>query len=138
MDEDAVIEYGADPNMAAFFDELMLASGKFSKQQLASRIGISRNSLTKILDMGCQNLSPRISRNIRSAIMALNSRSLDEENQNSNLLELVRVEIADIGLSEFARRLQIDASNLSKIVDGKRKLSRQLAGRFEIYFEGRG
>jgi len=46
------------------------------------------------------------------------------------------MEIAGIGLSEFARRLQIDASNLSKIADGKRKLSRQLAARFERYFQG--
>ena len=120
--------------MAALFDELMVAIGKFGKQQLASRIGISRNSLAKILDMKCKNLSPRISEKIGSAITALNSHSLDEENQNSNLLELARVETAEIGLSEFARRLQIDASNLSKVTDGKRKLSRQLAARLERYF----
>ena len=35
MDEDAVIEYGADPNMAALFHELMVAVGKFGKPQLA-------------------------------------------------------------------------------------------------------
>ena len=51
FDEEAQIEYGADPNAPALFDELMLANGKFSKQQLASHIGISRNSLAKILDM---------------------------------------------------------------------------------------
>jgi hypothetical protein len=138
MDEDAVIEYGADPNMAALFDGLMVAVGKFGKPQLASRIGISRNSLTIILDMKCQNLSPRISQKIGSAITGLNSRWLEEENQNSNLLALARAKVAKIGLSEFARRLRVDASNLSKVVDGKRKLSRQLAARFERYFvEGR-
>jgi hypothetical protein len=36
MDEDAAIEYGADPTAAVLFDELMLATGKFNKQQLAS------------------------------------------------------------------------------------------------------
>jgi plasmid maintenance system antidote protein VapI len=44
------------------------------------------------------------------------------------------VEIADFGLSEFARRLQIDASNLSKVMDGTRKLSRQSTARLERYF----
>jgi hypothetical protein len=68
MDEYAVIEYGTDPNMVVLFDELMVAVGKFGKPQLASHIGIFRNSLAKILDLKCQNLSPRISRNIRSAI----------------------------------------------------------------------
>jgi DNA-binding Xre family transcriptional regulator len=121
MDEDAVIEYGTDPNMAALFDELIVAVGKFGKPQLASRIGISRNSLTKILDIKCQNLSPRISQKIGSAIAVLNSRWLEEENQNSNLLGLASVEVAKIGLSQLARRLEIDTSNLSKLVDGSRK-----------------
>jgi hypothetical protein len=137
MDEDAAIEYGADPNAAALFNELMVAIGVFDKQQLASHIGISRNSLAKILEMKCQNLSPRFSQKIRSAIAILNSYFLDEQNRKSQLLELAKAEVAKIGLSEFARRLQIDASNLSKVTDGKRKLSRQLAARFERYFEGR-
>ena len=138
MDEDAAIDYGADPNAAALFDELTNAVGKFSKQQVASRIGISRNSLAQILDIKCQKLSPRISQKIMSAITALNSNWLDQENQNSILLELARAKVAEIGLLEFARRLQIDASNLSKVLDGTRKLSRQLAARFERYFGGRG
>jgi hypothetical protein len=50
------------------------------------------------------------------------------------LLELGRAEVAQFGLSEFARRLQVDASNLSK-ADVKRKLSRLLAAKFERYFE---
>jgi plasmid maintenance system antidote protein VapI len=135
MDEDAAIEYGANPR-AALFDELRHAMSKFGKQQLASWIGVSRNSLTKILAMKWQNLSPRISQKIGSAITAFNSHSLDEGNKNSNLLSLAWGEVAKIGLSEFARRLQIDVSNLSKVADGKRKLSPQLAARFERYFNG--
>ena len=135
MDEDAVTEYGADPNTSALFDGLMAAIGKFGKQRLASHIGIPRNSLTKILDMKCQNLSPRISQKIGPVIAALNTQSLDEEAQNSNLLELATVEVAKIGLSELARRLRLDVSNLGKVVEGKRKLSRQLAMRFHGYFK---
>jgi len=112
----------------------MAAIGKLSKQRVASSIGVARNNLTKILDMKCQKVSPRISQKIGSAITALNSSSLDEDVQNSNLLELARAETVKIGSSEFARRLQIDASNLSKIVEGKRILNRQLAVRFERYF----
>ena len=134
MDEDAAIEYGADPNAAALFEELTNAVGKFGKQRLASRIGISRNNLTKILDVKCENLPPRISQKIGSAIATLNVHSLDQKKQSANLLELARAETAGIGLSEFARRLQIDASNLSKVTDGKRQLSRQLAAKFERYF----
>jgi hypothetical protein len=137
MDEDAAIEYGTDPNIDALFGELMVAVGKFGKPQLASCIGVSRNSLTKILDMKCQSLSPRISQKIGLAIAALNSRWLKEENQNSNLLGLARVEVAKIGLSQLARRLEIDTSNLSKLVDGARKLSQQVAAKFERYFKGR-
>jgi hypothetical protein len=132
MDEDAAIEYGADPNAAALFDDLTASIDRVGKQQFVSLIGISRNSLTKILDVKCQNLSPRISQKIGSAIAVLISKASEER----WLLELVTIEVANIGLSEFARRLQIDASNLSKIVEGKRKLSRHLAARFERYFSG--
>jgi plasmid maintenance system antidote protein VapI len=62
---------------------------------------------------------------------------LGEETQNAILLELARAETAEIGLSEFAQRLRIDASNLGKVMDVKRKLSRQLAARLEGYFESR-
>jgi hypothetical protein len=86
----------------------------------------------------CENLPPRISQKIGSAVTASHWHSLDEEKHNSKLLELARVKVAEIGLSEFARRMQIDASNLSKVTDGKRKLSRELAARFERYFDGRG
>jgi plasmid maintenance system antidote protein VapI len=63
--------------------------------------------------------------------------SLDEETQNAILLEVARAETAEIGLSEFARRLHVDVSSLSKVMEGKRELSRQLTARFERYFEGR-
>jgi hypothetical protein len=37
---------------------------------------------------------------------------------NSILLELARAKVAEIGLSECARRLHVDASNLSKGMKG--------------------
>jgi hypothetical protein len=91
---------------------------------LASHIGISRNSLTKILDKKCQNLSPEISQKIGSGIATLSSEASEEQ----KLLDVARAEVANIGIAEFAR------SNLSKVVDGKRKLSRQLAAQFDGYF----
>jgi hypothetical protein len=83
MDEDAPIEYGADPSALALLDELMAAIGKFGKQQLATRIGISRNSLSKILDVKCElsffggggllsgSSRPKDSRNHESAMSRL-------------------------------------------------------------------
>jgi plasmid maintenance system antidote protein VapI len=107
----------------------MTAIGTFGKQEMASRIGISRNSLTKILDVKCQTLSPQIFHKIGSAIAVLNS----EASEEMKLLELIRAEVGKIGLSEFARRLQVDAANLSKVTDGKRKLSRNLSSRIEAF-----
>jgi DNA-binding Xre family transcriptional regulator len=130
MDEDAVIDYGADLRAATLFDELSAAIGKFGKPELASHIGVSRNSLTKIFDAKGKNMSPRLTQKIGSAIAALNFGASEEK----KLLELVRVEVANIGMSELARRLQVDASNLSKIVNGKRNLSRQLAAKLDSYF----
>jgi hypothetical protein len=53
IDEDAAIQYSANPRAATLFDELSAAISKFGKPQLASHTGISRNSLTKILDKKC-------------------------------------------------------------------------------------
>jgi hypothetical protein len=80
-----------------FRHELTNAISKFGKQHVASRIGVSHNTLAHTLDMGCQ--------------------SHEYEKQNSNMLELARVEVAEVGLSEFARRLRIDASNLGKVME---------------------
>jgi plasmid maintenance system antidote protein VapI len=121
MDEDATIEYGSDPNTAALLDGLTAAIGKFGKRQVATRIGISRNSLTKIIDAKNQNLSPRLSQKIGSAIASLNSEASEEK----KLLELARAEVGNVGLSEFARRLQINKSNLKNILDGRRKAGRR-------------
>ena len=57
-----------------------------------------------------------------------------EASEEKKLLDFARIEVTKTGLSELARRLQVDASNLNKIVQGKRKLSRQLAVKFERYF----
>jgi hypothetical protein len=65
---------------------------------------------------------------------ARNAQAFDEENRNTRILALMKAEVADIGLSEFARRLRLDVSNLGKVVEGKRKLSRQLVARFDGYF----
>lgn len=93
----------------------------FGNQQVASRIGVSRNSLTKILDMECQNLSPRIPRKITGAITALNANSLDEEQQNFHLLELARDEVAKIGrrnLSGDCRSMRRTLLRSSRVADG--------------------
>jgi hypothetical protein len=135
MDEDAEIDYGADPNAAAgLFGELTNAIGKFGKQQVASRIGVSRNTVAQILGMKCQKLSSRISQKIISALAVLNSHSCAETDKHSNLLELARDEVAKIGLSEFARRLQLNKSNLKNVLDGRRKGGRRLLKGLVIYF----
>jgi hypothetical protein len=84
------------------------AATAWPKQELASRIGISRNCLAKILDLKCENLSPRISQKIGSAIAALNMHSLGEETQNAILLELARAETA--GRELFCRALSFAAA----------------------------
>jgi plasmid maintenance system antidote protein VapI len=75
-------------------------------------------------------LSPEKSQKIGSGIAALNSGVSEEE----KLLDLARAEVANIGIAEFARQLQIDPSNLSKVVDSKRNLSRELAAKLDGYF----
>jgi plasmid maintenance system antidote protein VapI len=108
----------------------MAAIGKVGRQQVASRIGVSRNSLMKILGAKCQNLSPRLSQKIGSAIAVLNFEACEEQ----KLLELARIEVAKIRLSEFARRLQINKANLKNVLDGRRKAGRRFVQGLVSYF----
>jgi DNA-binding MarR family transcriptional regulator len=54
--------------------------------------------------------------------------------EEMNLLALARIEAANIRLSEFARRLQINKSNLKNVLDGKRKAGRRFVQDLMIYF----
>jgi hypothetical protein len=57
-----------------------------------------------------------------------------EASEEKKLLALARIEAANIGLSEFARRLQINKSNLKNILDGRRQAGRRLYEGLVSYF----
>ena len=61
-----------------------------------------------------------------AAICLLRAEASERKSTEFRLLEFLKIEVAKSSVVEIARSLQIDASNLAKIVEGKRAIGREL------------
>jgi hypothetical protein len=102
-----------------------------SDRQFAELAGISRNTARKLKTQPEQGLTKKTIARISTAI------ALQEaENQKmQQLMQQMAGEIQKTSLSEFARRINCDTANLSKIMAGKRKMSTALTIRVMGYFD---
>ena len=70
LDEGADIPYGANPNAPGLHaTELKLLVGEFGERVVASQIGVSRNTLRRILSCGNQSTSRRMLRQSRQQLI---------------------------------------------------------------------
>jgi transcriptional regulator with XRE-family HTH domain len=127
VDDELSIEYGISPEMEAALSELM-EQAMASDRRMAEASGLSRTTVRRI-ERG-ENVRPHT---VAKAIAGLRKREA-ELSEISKLRELARIEIADIGLTRLARRLNCDPSNLSKSIAARRNMSKQLKGQLVSYF----
>lgn len=127
VDEELSVEYGLSPDAAVIFAEI-LATAFGSDRKLAEDAGISRTTLRKVGK----------GEKVRSTVLTKLATGIGKQKAEiaavAKLRELAIAEIAAIGLSEFAKRLNCDPSNLGKSVAGGRKVGAQLRGNLEVYF----
>lgn len=126
-DDDQNVEYVISPEIEAVFADL-LARACGSDRKLAEASGISRTTLRKA-GQGGTITAPTVSK-----IIAGIGRQNYEMAEVGKLRELAKAKIAEIGLTEFARRLNCDPSNLSKSISAKRQIGMQLKDKFRNYF----
>lgn len=131
VDEATEIIYGLSPNeMIAVRKKLNFLVRKFGERQVSKSAGISRAKLKSMLrDSQIQELH-RISLAVEKLELA---NSIRQKEIEKNLICAAK-EIAKIGISEFAKRLNADPSNLSKILNKKRTMSRSALRRLQAYF----
>ena len=126
LSEEDEVDYGfAGPPDGDPLAHLMKYISPVSERELARISGISRTTIRKSENQQKQALRPTTINAINSAISRKNAKHQEIE----RLRELAKAEIARMGISEFARQLNCDASNLSKMINGKRKMTRKV---FEI------
>jgi len=127
VDDELSVEYGISPEMKAVLSEL-LEQAMPSDRQMAEASGLSRTTVRRI-ERG-ETIRPRT---IEKAMAGFRKREA-ELAEISNLRELARTEIATIGLTAMARKLNCDPSNLSKSIAGRRNIGKQLKGQLAAYF----
>ena len=87
---------------------------------VARQISVSRNTLRRILSGGNRLPSRRILRQIAAATHALSAERTDRRAASARVRELAKTAAQKIGVTELARRLGGDPSNLQKAIKGKR------------------
>jgi transcriptional regulator with XRE-family HTH domain len=100
---------------------------------VARQIGVSRNTLRRILSGGNKSPSPRMLRQISAATHALIAERTDRFATSASLREFARAEAQKIGIVELARRVGSDPSNLRKAINGTREFGLELQRATRLY-----
>ena len=134
LDEGADIAYGSNPSApSGDLPELKSLVGEFGERVVASQIGVSRNTLRRILSGENRSPSRRILRQIAAATHALTVEQTDKHAASTRLREVAQAEARGIGLAELARRLNSDPSNLTKAISGTREFGHQSQDAMRCY-----
>jgi transcriptional regulator with XRE-family HTH domain len=127
-DPEALPEYGMAPRTrSAVIDRITAAAGRFGRHRLAEGAGVSPGALAPIL---AGRSKPR-GATVRKLLAWISAQEAVEGGQVAIGPALVRAraEAERIGLRRLAAELGVDAANLSKMLAGKRRLSRRVAQR---------
>lgn len=109
----------------------------FGQRNAANKIGISRDTLTALLEAESPNIPLKLISAINRAISELNSEAEILDIRQAELLQAAKMEIGRIGLGDFAAAVGIDPSNISKIISGRRRANGKLLDRISGYFAER-
>jgi transcriptional regulator with XRE-family HTH domain len=127
LEEGADIAYGANPSApSGHLTELRSLVGEFGERVVARQVGISRNTLRRILSSGNRSPSRRMLRQIAAATHALSAERTGGLATSTRFREFAHAEARKIGLAELARRLAVDPSNLRKAITGARAFGLEL------------
>jgi transcriptional regulator with XRE-family HTH domain len=92
----------------------------------ARQIGVSRNTLRRILGVGNRKPSRRILRQIAAAAHTLKAEAAERSAAFGRLRELAKTEAERISVVQLARRTDADPSNLRKAINGEREFGLKL------------
>jgi hypothetical protein len=98
----------------------------FGERVVALQIGVSRNTLRRMISGGNRAPSHRVLRRIATAAHAQKTEAADRRATSARLRELAKTEGRKIGVAELARRLSADPSNLRKAINGEREFGLKL------------
>lgn len=128
---EAQIEYGAGPEgRQKLFNEIGKAAKTYGKQKLAYTANISAKHLSAVLQKSSQ-ASPEVMNRLYHAIEMLEREKEEKARHTKALLKMAQEQIDQIGLSAFAKKIDISPANLSNTIVGRRSLSLSMTKKLE-------
>jgi AraC-like DNA-binding protein len=138
-DEGADIPYGPNPHApSTHIAELKSLVDEFGERAVAQQLGMSRNTLRRIVSGENQAPSRRVLQRIAAAAHALTTEASDRRAASARIREFAQAEAKKIGVAELARRLGSDPSNLRKAINGAREFGLGLERMVRRYGSGDG
>jgi hypothetical protein len=136
LDADEEIRYGSKPlATASLFEAIQKIVENRGLRLTALDLNISRTTLSKLLKQEFADCSPVDLHGYSRIVADINSEQKQMLQKYSKLLELAKLEVQKTGITELARQIDFDQSNLQKIFSGERKLNLNLVNTLTEYFD---
>jgi hypothetical protein len=134
FNEEDQINYGARPaTRKSVARSVRTIVDKRGLRDTAKELGLSRDTISKLLATGFAGCPRGFMQRIFEGVRRINSQVDQKKRETAKLLALARREVRRIGMAEFARRLNVDPSNLSKMIS-RGTLSASVRGALQAYF----
>ncbi|PLS82777.1 MAG: hypothetical protein CYG60_23560 [Actinobacteria bacterium] len=123
LDAAAQTEYGPSPQGRYRSLQALVQAGKrFGQRNLAEAAGVSLSEVSAVL---CRKREPRpaMLAKLRRALANLETEAREANEHVRGVLERAKEACQVLGLRRFAERAEVDASNLARVLNGRRKPS---------------
>ncbi len=123
LDAAAQTEYGPSPQGRDRSLQALVQAGKrFGQRNLAEAAGVSLSEVSAVL---CRKREPRpaMLAKLRRALANLETEAREASEHVRGVLERAKEACQVLGLRRFAERAEVDASNLARVLNGRRKPS---------------
>jgi L-lactate utilization protein LutB len=130
LDLDAQTEYGTSPeDCERVMDTVAQAAQKYGQRALAKAAKVSLREVSAAVNReGVLATLRKLSR----AAAQLEAADQEQAERVQDLLEKIRERCQHIGTRKFAAQAGVDAANLSRLLDGRRKPSQAMLAKLEI------
>jgi hypothetical protein len=135
FDPEQEIRYGSRPaTRKSIFRSVKEIVGAKGQRDAAQEMGISRGKLSSLVANEFRDCSSEFMQRISGIVAKIKADQIQKNGRKLHLLKLSKREIHENGISKFARSLNMDSANLSKMISGSRAISPNVQRKLELLF----
>lgn len=131
-DPEAQIEYGTSPeDLQRLLGSVLRKAQLFGQRQLATAAGLSLSEVSAVLTGQRKNPTHETLAKLYKGLQDLEAARRDQTEHETAVLTAVKKRCRRLTLRQFADNAAINASHLSEVLNGKRKLSKTMLAKLE-------